>query len=56
MPDYNKIRLVCEDNRRISAKLVDEFLMYYAAAKANLEQEMDRKFSPYRHLLWRRSE
>ena len=50
MKNYNEIRKVCEKNSRISAKLVDEFLLGYAARHQGLEKKMNREFDRYRHV------
>jgi hypothetical protein len=48
--DFEKIKDRCENNRRVSSKVVDKFLIYYAAARNNLELEMNRRFAAYRHI------
>lgn len=50
MQDFEKIKLVCEENSKISAKLVDEFLIYYAAERNNLEKDMNQQFATYKHI------
>jgi hypothetical protein len=50
MKDFRSIRLKCEENRNISAKVIDEFLLYYAANRNNLEPEMNRRFAVYKHI------
>jgi len=50
MKDFNTIKLICEENARISSSVVDEFLIYYAAGYNNLESEMNRRFADYRHI------
>jgi hypothetical protein len=50
MKDFEKIRLICEENSKISSEVIDEFLLYYAAERGNLEQEMDKRFASYRHI------
>jgi hypothetical protein len=50
MKDFKSIRLICEENSKISAKVIDEFLLYYAAARNNLEHEMNQKFAAYKHI------
>jgi hypothetical protein len=51
MIDFKKIKLICEENRKLSAKVVDEFLIYYAAGRNNLEQEMNKRFAAYKHII-----
>lgn len=50
MEDFKSIRLICEENSKISTKVVDEFLLYYAAERNNLEHEMNQKFAAYKHI------
>jgi hypothetical protein len=50
MKDFKTIKLVCEENSKISSKVVDEFLIYYAAGRNNLEKEMNQRFAAYRHI------
>lgn len=50
MNDYKKIKLICEENSKISEKVIDEFLLYYAANHNNLEHQMDLRFASYKHV------
>lgn len=50
MKDFELIKLICEENSEISLKVVDEFLIYYAAERNNLEYEMSQKFAAYKHI------
>ena len=50
MKPYNEIRRVCEKNSRMSAKLVDGFLIGYAARHQGLEKKMNQQFARYRHV------
>ena len=50
MMDFKKIKLICEENSNISSKVIDEFLIYYAAGRNNLEQEMNQRFAVYKHI------
>jgi hypothetical protein len=50
MKDFEKIRKICEENSKMSEKLIDGFLLYYAAGRNNLEHEMNQKFALYKHL------
>jgi len=50
MKDFESIKLICEENSKISAKVIDEFLLYYAADRNNLEPEMDKRFASYKHI------
>ena len=51
MMDFKKIKLICEENSKISSKVIDEFLIYYAAGRNNLEQEMNQRFAAYKHIV-----
>lgn len=51
MTDYNQLRTICHMNREVSAQVIDEYLIYYAAKHDKLDQEMDQKTKPYRHIL-----
>jgi hypothetical protein len=51
MSDFKKIKHICEGNSKISSKVVDEFLIYYAAERNNLEQEMNKRFAAYKHII-----
>jgi hypothetical protein len=50
MTDYKKIQLICEENSKISEKVIDEFLLYYAANHNKLEHQMDLRFASYMHV------
>lgn len=50
MTDFESIRLVCEINRKVSASVIDEFLIYYAAHRNNLEYRMTQAFALYKHV------
>ena len=50
MNDFQKIKLICEENSKISGKVIDEFLLYYAANRNNLEHQMDLRFASYKHV------
>ena len=50
MKEYEQIKRKCEENSRISKRVVDEYLIYYAAARNNLESRMIREFDAYRHI------
>lgn len=51
MSDFKKIKQICEENSKISSKVIDEFLIYYAAERNNLEQEMNNRFAAYKHII-----
>ena len=50
MKDLKKIKAICEENSKISGKVIDEFLLYYAANRNNLEHQMDLRFASYKHV------
>ena len=51
MKDFDQIISRCKETSRISSKVVDEFLIYYAAERNNLENEMNPKFAAYKHII-----
>jgi hypothetical protein len=50
MTDYQELRLVSEENSSASRAFIDDFMMYYAAGRDNLEREMDLQFKRFRHI------
>ena len=50
MTDYKKIRNICEHNSRITERVVDDFLLAYAARHHGLEKKMNVQFDRYRHV------
>ncbi len=50
MPDYNLIKSVCEKNARISERVLDNFLIYYAEHKNKTGTEFDSKIKPFKKL------
>ena len=50
MKNYDAIRSICDENNRISRKVIDEFLIYYAASRNNLEHKMQKEFNSYKHV------
>ena len=50
MKNYDFIRSICDENNRISRKVIDEFLIYYAASRDNLEHKMQKEFNSYKHV------
>ncbi|MDP3001924.1 MAG: hypothetical protein Q8N38_02200 [Bacteroidales bacterium] len=50
MKNFETIKLICEENSKISTKVIDEFLLYYAAEHNNLEHEMGQRFESYKHI------
>lgn len=50
MKDFEQIKLICEENSKMSTKVIDEFLLYYAAERNDLEHEMDLRFASFKHI------
>lgn len=50
MTDFEEIKRICDRKSAMSATVVDEFLLYYAAAKDNLAREFDQRIATYRHI------
>ena len=50
LKNYDTIRKLCEKNGRISAKVVDEFLIGFAARHQGLEGKMNKLFGRFRHV------
>jgi len=48
--DYIELRKLCEKNSRISERVVDDFLLYFAARHHGLEKKMKQAFSKYSHV------
>lgn len=46
--NYNAIKEICTKNSAISRQVIDEFLLYYAAAKENLEPRMEVFLKKYK--------
>ncbi len=39
MNDFKSIKHICEENSKISTEVADEFFIYYAASRNNLEMD-----------------
>lgn len=50
MPDYNTIRNICRHTQHLTASVIDEFLIYYAANRHKLDREAEKQLARYRHL------
>lgn len=50
MPDYQKIKNICRQNSVISTRLLDEFLLHYAAKHDKLTAELSNQLTKYRHI------
>jgi hypothetical protein len=51
MQPYDSLIAVCKEVNRISALVVDEFLMYYAADREGMDQEMNQRLNPFRQVV-----
>lgn len=51
MIDYQKIKKICHQNSEISARVVDEFLLYYAAKQDKLEVVVNKELTKYKHII-----
>lgn len=50
MKDFKTIRKTCETSGKISETVIDEFLLYFAAARYGLDRTMTEAFTTYRHV------
>ena len=48
--DYIELRKLCEKSSRIAERVVDDFLLGFAARHHGLEKKMNQAFSKYKHL------
>jgi hypothetical protein len=48
--NYSDIIFHCKKHSAISAEVIDDFLMYYAAEKEGMEREMNKKFDRFKHI------
>lgn len=46
---FQKIKQTCLQNQELSRRLIDNFILYYAADRFKLDREMNKAFSRYRH-------
>ena len=51
MTDYRNLRKICEQNSRISERVVDDFLLGYAARYQGLEKKMNTQFGWYQDVI-----
>lgn len=51
MPNFKELKKEIEQNRRISQRVIDEFLLYYAAEKDGLDRTFDNQITRYRHIV-----
>ncbi len=50
MKDYPALKKECQTNSDFTARIIDEFLVYYAADKDKLGKEADLRLGSYRHI------
>jgi len=50
METYDELRNICESASRISERVVDDYLIQYAAGHRGLEKQMNKQFDRYRHV------
>ncbi|MBC7383674.1 MAG: hypothetical protein H7296_11900 [Bacteroidia bacterium] len=48
MVNFNELMTVCKETSKITGKVVDDFLLYYAAQRERLNKEMDQRLLPFR--------
>lgn len=51
MSNYKEIENICRRNKQLSHEVIDEFLIHYAAQRDNLEREIRKHLSRYRHVI-----
>lgn len=51
MTDFEEIKKICERTSRITATVIDDFILHYAAAKDNLAREFDQRVATYKHVI-----
>ena len=50
MKTYDELREICERTSRISGRVVDDYLINYAAGHHGLEKKMEQQFARYSHV------
>ncbi len=50
MPEYDQLRAICRNESEISKTVVDDFLLYYAAAHDKVDKDFERKISRFSHV------
>jgi len=48
--NFSQIRETCLKNQQLTRSVIDDFLLYFAADRFNLDREMKKQFSRYRHI------
>jgi len=51
LTDFDLLRKQYEKNRRITKRVIDDFLIAIASRHHNPEKKMNRNFGRYRHVL-----
>ena len=50
MKTYAELRTICKRNSRVTERVVDDFLLSYAAGHQGLEKKIEREFDRFRHV------
>ncbi|MCK4990945.1 MAG: hypothetical protein KAS29_10685, partial [Bacteroidales bacterium] len=50
MKSYDELRKICERTSLITERVVDDFLISYAAGHRGLEKKMEQQFERFRHV------
>ncbi|SMO57208.1 hypothetical protein [Gracilimonas mengyeensis] len=48
---FQDIKQSCLRNQELTRRLIDEFLLYYAADRFNIDREVHKQFARYRHFI-----
>ncbi len=51
LTDYTKVRNHCEKTSQITVRVIDDFLIAFAARHHNQEKKMNQHFAKYRHIV-----
>src|SRR5690554_549558 len=51
MPDYQRMRYICDKTSRISDRFIDDFLLYLCAQEEGLGEKFAQKLVNYKHLV-----
>ncbi len=51
MPDFAHLKSVCSTSTDLSKRIIDDFLIPYAAHRENLVREMDVRFTRFRKVV-----
>ncbi len=49
--NFELLKNRCETNSQISNRVIDNFLIYYAANSVGIDKEFDRRVRPYKHII-----